>query len=103
MHQLVQLMDVHGEFEKRDTRIVGLANEEQSLENFAKVDQRFDGGAPFDLVVDLAYHREGTGPYERTTAYLIDKKGVVRQVFPMEIYERPPWWAFLHEIDRVLR
>ena len=33
------------------------------------------------------------------TAYLIDKTGIVRQIFPMKIHQRPSWKAVLREVD----
>ena len=57
-------------------------------------------GPSFDIVADL--NRKKTKRYHRTTAYLIDKTGVVRQVFPMLVHSRPSWKAILGEMDRIL-
>ncbi len=51
------------------------------------------------MVADL--NHEHTPTYKQTTAYLIDRGGVVRQVFPMLIHHRPSWKAILNEIDRL--
>ena len=53
----------------------------------------------FDVVADL--NREQTLEYDRTTAYLIDKQGVVRQIFPMIIHARPSWEVVLDEVQRL--
>ncbi|MFT5292505.1 MAG: hypothetical protein ACI8QS_000860 [Planctomycetota bacterium] len=55
----------------------------------------------FPILADL--NREKTVMFDRTTAYYIDKKGVVRQVFPMLIHSRPSLDAILGEIDRLNR
>lgn len=39
---------------------------------------------------------------DRTTAYLVDADGVVRQIFPMTIHHRPSWRALLGELDALL-
>ena len=44
-----------------------------------------------------------TRGYDRTSAYLIDEAGLVRQVFPMEVYDRAPFHALLNEIDRAFK
>ena len=59
--------------------------------------QKFDGNPSFELVADL--DRKGTPGYDRTAVYLIDRDGVVRQVFPATIRNRPDWAAVLNEIE----
>lgn len=56
---------------------------------------------PFEVVADL--DRQISHGYDRTTAYLIDKRGVVRQVFPMLIHFRPSWKAVLGEVEKLAR
>jgi len=98
MVQLVQLQRIYDEFEARDTTVIAIANEETRLEDNAKLAQRFRREPPrFVNLVDLGFSLSDR--VERTTAYWVDEKGIVRQVFPMEIYSRPPWWAILNEID----
>ena len=46
--------------------------------------------------------RAQTSGYDRVTAYLIDREGIVRQVFPMIIRSRPSWEALLEESRRIL-
>lgn len=64
---------------------------------------------PCEIVADLDFRSrnpdltdpEYTGDFARTTGYLLDRSRTVRQVFPMLVYDRPSWWVFLHEIDRL--
>lgn len=97
MKQLVKLPALEEEFEKRGVALVAVANEEGDMAEHAKIRDHFGGVPPFRHAPD--FQGRATRPYGRTTSYLIDRRGTVRQVFPMEIYERPPWWAFLNEID----
>jgi len=91
---------MYDEFEKRNTVVIAVSQEDTDLVSHAKFLKRFEKTPRFDIVADI--NREKTRRYDRTTAYLIDKKGIVRQVFPMIIHERAPWWAVLHEMDRLL-
>ena len=91
---------MYDEFEKRDTIVIAIAQEDKELDSHAKMLRRFKEGPPrFELVADL--FRQETLEYDRTTMYLIDKKGIVRQIFPMLIHTRPTWFAVLSEIDRL--
>lgn len=76
-----------------------VAQEDVDLESFAKILPRFKKPLPFHLVADLG--REQTADYDRTSTYLIDKEGVVREVFPSLIHMRPSWHAVLNRIDEV--
>ena len=88
------------EFESRDIAVIAIAQEDKDLESHGKFLAPFgEDGPPFEIVADL--NREQTIAYDRTTAYLIDKQGVVRQVFPMLIHHRATWKAILHEADRL--
>ena len=92
---------MYDEFTKRDTVVIAIAQEDTDLKSHGRFLKKFgSSGPPFDIVADL--NREKTKRYERTTAYLIDKTGVVRQVFPMLIHSRPSWKAILGEVDRIL-
>ena len=51
---------------------------------------------PCEIVFD--FERGASARYDRTTAYLIDEHGMVRQVFPMLIHFRPSWEAILGEV-----
>ena len=101
MLQLGQLQELVEEFEARDTVVVTIANEERDPADSAKVRNHLGGEEPaFVNLVDMGWSL--AEHFERTTAYWVDAEGVVRQVFPMEIYSRPPWWAILNEIDDLL-
>ena len=91
---------MYDEFEKRDTVVIAVSQEDTDLKSHGQFLRRFEGTPPFDIVADLK--REKTQRYDRTTTYLIDKKGIVLQVFPMLIHERASWRAILHEMDRLL-
>lgn len=54
------------------------------------------------LQIGAAFQGAGMEAYAPTTGYLIDEKGVIQQVFPMETYNRPPVWSILNEIQRLL-
>lgn len=76
--------------------MIAIAQEDKTLEEHAGMlnalpDKRFE------VVADL--NREQTLEYDRTTAYLIDKQGVVREIFPMIIHARPSWEVVLDEIE----
>ena len=79
--------------------VIAVAQEDKDLESHGKFLKNFKTPPPFDIVADL--DRQATARYDRTTAYLIDKQGVVRQVFPMLIHHRASWQAILHEVDRL--
>lgn len=89
------------EFEKRGIHVIALAQEDTDLASHGKMPAGFDPPVPFDIVADL--NRQDTPSYDRTTAYLIDKNGIVRQVFPTIIHARPSWKAILNEADRLLK
>lgn len=87
------------EFKSRDTVVIAVAQEEKDLKSHAKIYNRFKPAPWFDIVADI--NRSQTSAYKRTTAYLIDKKGAVCQIFPMLMHNRPSWRAILNEIDRI--
>ena len=91
---------MYDEFQERDTTVIAVAQEDTDLKSHGKFLRHFGSSPPFDIVADLG--RKKTKRYHRTTAYLIDKTGTVRQVFPMLIHSRAPWQAILNEIDRIL-
>ena len=90
---------MYDEFTKRDTVVIAIAQEDTDLESHGQFLRKFSSPPPFDIVADLG--RKETPRYDRTTAYLIDKEGVVRQVFPMLIHSRPTMSALLNEVDRI--
>ncbi len=90
---------MYDEVEKRETVVIAIAQEDKDLKSHGKIYSRFKPAPRFDFVADV--NRAQTQAYKRTTAYLIDKKGIVRQIFPMLIHHRPSWRALLNEIDRM--
>ncbi len=98
MEQLGELRDLYDEFKDRKVAVIGVSNEERNLMAHTNVIGELGFLPEWDLVTDIGYRHNS---FARTTAYLLDTDGVVRQVFPMEIYDRPPWWAILNEVDRI--
>lgn len=88
---------MYDEFEKRDTVVIAVAQEDKDLKSHGRMLSAFSEKTPFDIVADLG--REQTQRYDRTTSYLIDKDGVVREIFPALIHMRPTWKAVLNRID----
>ena len=97
----MKLPDLEAEFEKRDTIIVAVTSEERNMDEHALIANHFEEPPPFQHAPDIG--RKATAAYERTSSYLIDKQGIVREVFPMEIYGRAPWWSVLRGMDAALR
>ena len=90
---------MYDEFEKLDTAVIAVAQEDTDLKSHAKILRKFKTPLPFEVVADL--NRRATKKYDRTTVYLIDKTGVVRQIFPMLIHSRASWRAILHEAEKL--
>ncbi len=99
MKQLVQLQKVYDQFEARETVVIAVAQEDSDLEKHGKMLNKLDGTPRFHVVADLG--RKDTPRYHRTSAYLIDKHGLVRQVFPMMIHHRARWAPIIEEVDRM--
>ncbi len=79
--------------------VIAIAQEDEDLASHGRMGKSLND-VPFDIVADLG--RAETEAWDRTTAYFIDKEGVVRQVFPMIIHARPSWEVVLREMDRIL-
>ena len=94
----MKLQELGDVFAERDTVVVAVAQEDQDLESHGKILSSFDDPRPFGLVADLGRKH---GVLDRTTAYYVDKEGVVQQIFPMIIHARPSWGAILSEVDRI--
>lgn len=92
------MQDIYDEFTSRNAAVIAIAQEDTDMDSHANIFRGF-GPPSFNVVADL--NREKTTDYKRTTAYLIDPEGVVRQVFPMMIRHRPSWKAIINELDRV--
>ncbi|MFT7677251.1 MAG: peroxiredoxin [Planctomycetota bacterium] len=80
-----------------DTAVIAVSQEDRDLKSFAKMPKRFEG--KFPIVADL--NREWVPSLDRTTAYLIDKQGIVREVFPMIIHARPSWDVIIAELEKL--
>lgn len=92
---------MYEELVDRDTIVIAVSQEDKEVneEQYRSFLARLQPVPYFDVLVDA--NREATAAYDRTTAYLIDKQGTVRQIFPMIIHSRPSWRAFLPEIERL--
>lgn len=90
---------MYDEFTQRDTIVIAVAQEDTDLKQHGLLPAKIKPSPKFDIVADL--NRKKTKRYDRTTAYFIDKQGIVRQIFPMLIHSRPSWQAVLNEIDRI--
>ena len=78
-------------FEARDTVVIAIAQEDKDLKSHGQFLKKFEQTPPFDIVADIG--RKQTERYDRTTSYLIDKQGMVREIFPATVYLRPNWLA----------
>ena len=81
-----------------NTAVVALSQEDVELEKFALMPARISEGR-FPILADL--ERASTTRWDRTTAYLIDREGKVRQIFPMIIHARPSWRVVRREIEQL--
>jgi len=99
--QLVQLQQMYDEFLALDTVVVAVSQEDKDLVSHGKFLTQFKSQPPFEIVADL--NREKTPSFDRITTYLIDKNGVVRQVFPNLIHHRASSLAVLREVQRIER
>ncbi len=93
------MLENYDEFTSRDTVVVAVAQEDSDLKKHGQMIRKLPSVPPYDIVADIGC--EQTSRYHRTHAYLIDKQGIVRQVFPMLIHHRGSWDAVLREIDRL--
>jgi peroxiredoxin len=91
---------MYDKFETRDVVVIAVAQEDKDLASHGKFLKHFDPPPPFEIVAD--FDRKDTSRYERTSTYLIDKEGVVRQVFPQLIHYRADWSTMLNELDHAL-
>lgn len=86
------------QFENRNTVVIAVSQEDTDLASHAKFLRAFkDGPPPFTIVADL--NREKTTRFDHTTSYLIDRHGIVREIFPGTVRLRPDWRAVLNRID----
>ena len=76
-----------------------MAQEDKDAASHGKILAAITSGPRFEIGADLG-HRQ-TRRYHRTTTYLLDGDGVVREVFPMTVRQRAPWTAVLAAFDRL--
>lgn len=91
---------MYDELEQRDTVVVALSQEDVEFGKAAEMASRFQPKPRFEMVHDL--ERKESLAFDRTTAYMIDKEGVVREIFPMIIHSRPSWQIVVKELDKML-
>lgn len=90
---------MYEEFSQRNTVVIAVAQEDTDLKSHAKFLKLFNPEPRFEIGADI--DRAETAAYDRTTTYLIEKDGTVRQVFPQLIHYRANWEAILNEMDRL--
>ena len=100
MKQLGQLQEIYDAFAQRGIQVIGLSLEAAEMKHHAKTLRRFPDRR---FALAGAIGGEGAEGYAMTTGYLVDKQGIIQQVMPMEVYNRPSWWAVLAEVDRLLK
>ncbi len=92
---------MYDEFKALDIAVIAVAQEDKDLETHGQFHQRFKPEPRFEIAADL--ERRGTERYGRTTSYLIDKQGIVRQVFPQTLHFRADWEAILEASREALK
>ena len=91
---------MYDQFEALNTVVVAVSQEDESLDNYGAFMAQLGPQPRFDVVADIG--RKETLGYDRTTAYLIDTSGRVREIFPMIIHARPSWSIVLQELERLV-
>ena len=92
----MELRELAELFAGQDVSILGVSQEDDDLDKARRMHASLGGGElPLELAFDLG--REATDAFDRTTAYLIDRDGIVQQVFPMIIHSRPSGVVLLKE------
>ena len=96
----MKLQNRIGQLSDTNTMAIAISQEDTSLENFGKFQKSgFDPAPRFEIVADL--NRAATQRYDRTSVYLIDTEGIVREIFPMLIHYRANWDGIIDEIARL--
>ncbi len=90
---------MYDEVLSRNTITIAIAQEDKDRDSHAKFFKNFGGSPRFELAYDV--NREQTPRYERTSTYIVDRDGIVRQEFPSLIRHRPDWTSILGELDRI--
>lgn len=63
-------------FTELDTVVIAVSQEDSDLKSHGGFLRKFKSPPPFEIAADI--ERKKTKRYDRTTAYLIDKAGIVR-------------------------
>lgn len=78
----------------------GVSQEDKDVESAGQFLKHFDDRMPpFAILADC--NREKTARLDPTTIYLVDREGVVREIFPATVRERPAWDAVLRRLDEL--
>ncbi len=93
------MQERYDDFEKLDTKVVAVAQEDKDLASHAKFLKHFDPSPRFKVTADIEGKTKGR--YHQTSAYLIDKSGYIREIFPMMIHHRASWDTILKRIEAV--
>lgn len=96
----MELQKLYADFEALGVSAVAVSQEDKDLASAQRFLRGWDPPPPFPIVAD--FERRVTTAYDRTTAYLIDADGVVRQVFPMLIHMRATGRALVREAQALL-
>lgn len=90
---------MQSDFAARGIHVAAVSQEDTDLAKSGQIASKISGDLWFDLLADL--NRERSGKYDRTTSYLIDAKGIVRQVYPQMVRRRVDWHSVLADVDRL--
>ena len=64
------------------------------------MEKRFGGAPRMTILADLGH--ENLDRLRLTTAYYVDEKGIVRQIFPMSVTSRSDWNVIAAEVGRLV-
>ncbi|MFT7462738.1 MAG: hypothetical protein ACI9EF_001080 [Pseudohongiellaceae bacterium] len=84
-----------------NTVLVGISQEDADLSKAAGMHKSLGGELPFDIAYDV--NREHSTAYDRVTAYLIDSKGIVQEIFPMTVRSRPAAAILVNEVANLYK
>ena len=79
--------------------VIAVAQEDADLKTHGQIREKLKQPLGFEIVADIG--RQATQRYKQTTAYLIDRDGIVREIFPMTVHHRASWRAILNAVDRL--
>ena len=93
------MQDSYDTVDRLGATAIAVAQEDTDLESHGKFLARFPSTPRFDIVADL--NRAATPRYRRTTTYVIDREGIVRQIIPNTVRSRAAWPAVFKELERL--